>query len=164
MKNHDHGIINKIFREIKSTNQGIRYADISSLLEGTLEKPEYPETVSGYKCYDLSEVGLDSNGICFGTIEDYRKFGDKLESLQEEFPNLRNIEMSDSEWDITFNYDRAPDEWEIKDYEEKLESYAIVRQHEDYIKERYSELEQQDRERHNARVLEEIEKLKKKLK
>ena len=163
MKKHDHGIIDKIFREIKSTNNGIRYADIFSLLEGTLEKPEYPETVSGYKCYDPSDLGLN-NGFSFDTLEDYKKFADKLLSLQEEFPNIKNIELSDSQWDISFNYDRAPNEWEIKDYEEKLESYAIVRQHEDYIKERYSELEQQDRDRHNARVLEEIEKLKKKLK
>ena len=164
MKKHDHGIIDKIFREIKSTNQGIRYADISSLLEGTLEKPEYPpETVSGYKCYDPSELGLN-NGFRFDTLEDYKKFADKLESLQEEFPNIRNIELSDSQWDLSFNYDRAPDEWEIKDYEERLESYNLIQEHEDYIKERYSELEQKDRDRHNARVLEEIEKLKKKLK
>ena len=163
MKKHDHGIIDKIFREIKSTNNGIRYADISSFLEGTLEKPEYPETVSGCKCYDLSELGLN-NCFSFDTIEDYKKFGDKLENLQEEYTNIRNIELSDNQWDLSFNYDRAPDEWEIKDYKERLESYTIVRQHEDYIKEMYSELEEQSKEAHNKEILEEIEKLKKKLK
>lgn len=164
MKEYNHDIIDEIFREIKASNDGVRYVDVSRLLEGTLEKPEYPETVSSYKCYDLSEVGLDSNGICFDTIEDYKKFGNKLESLQDEFPNIRNIELSDSEWDITFNYDRSPDEYEIKVYEEELESFAIVRQHEDYIKERYSELEEQSKEIHNKEILAEIEKLKKKLK
>lgn len=163
MKEYDHGVIDKIFREIKSTNQGIRYADISSLLEGTLEKPEYPETVSGYKCYDPSELGLN-NGFSFDTLDDYKKFAVKLDSIQEEFPNIRNIELNDSQWDISFNYDRAPDEWEIKDYQERLESYNLIQEHADYIKTRYSELEQQDRDRHNARVLEEIEELKKKLK
>ena len=163
MKEYNQDFINDIFKEIRKSETSIRYADIIYFLQGTLEKPEYPETVSGYKCYVPSELRLN-NGFSFDTLEDYKKFGDELESLQEEFPNIRNIELSDSQWDISFNYDRAPNEWEIKDYEEKLESYAIVRQHEDYIKERYSELEQQDRDRHNARVLEEIEKLKKKLK
>ena len=163
MKEYDHGIIDKIFREIKSTNQGIRYTDISSLLEGTLEKPEYPETVSGYKCYDLSNLGLNY-GFSFDTIEDYKRFGDKLESLQKEYPNIRNIELSDSHWELSFNYDSAPNEWEIKNYEESLESYTIVYQFEDYIKEMYSELEEQSKEAHNKEILEEIEKLKKKLK
>ena len=65
---------------------------------------------------------------------------------------------------MTFNYKDKPNEYQIKDYKEAQCQYNLIKEHEDYIKTRYHELEEQDRDRYNARVLEEIEKLKKKLK
>jgi len=163
MKEYLYTIVEDLVKELRRDGINLNVVNVHSYLNGSFYEPEYPKEGVSNKYLPLSELGMDSR-LEFENLSELKNFVNRLEDLLEDYPEVHDIEFNDNDMSVDFNYTRPPNEWEIKDYEESLESYNLIQEHADYIKTRYHELEKQDRDRHNARVLEEIEKLKKTLK
>ena len=163
MKEYLYTIVEDLVKELRRDGINLNVVNVHSYLNGSFYEPEYPKHSICYKYIPFDDLDLN-DGTNFNKIDDLKEFVKKLENILNSYTEARDIEIDNSDWSVTFNYKDKPNEYQIKDYKEAKCQYNLIQEHEDYIKTRYSELEQQDRDRHNDRVLEEIEKLKKKLK
>jgi len=163
MKEYLYTIVEDLVKELRRDGINLNVVNVHSYLNGSLHEPEYPKYSLCYKYISFDDLDLN-DGTNFNTIDDFKEFVKKLENILNSYTEVTDIEIDNSDWSVFFRYKDEPDEYQIKDYKEAQCQYQLIQEHAEYIKTRYSELEQQDRDRHNARVLEDIEKLKKKLK